>query len=145
MIILGVDPGTIITGYGVVQFNNNKLTHITNGIIKLPSNTALPNKLKIIYTEPKWNSLHFFCESLMDYDESFRVWRHRHFLMAERMIGFKPGTGHQELPKIKHPQAGDLPSGESGQAFRDAGVHYLKSRTEPRYFPLLWELRTHLG
>lgn len=101
--------------------------------------------LKIIYTEPKWNSLHFFCESLMDYDESFRVWRHRHFLMAERMIGFKPGTGHQELPKIKHPQAGDLPSGESGQAFRDAGVHYLKSRTEPRYFPLLWELRTHLG
>ena len=51
MIILGVDPGTIITGYGVVQFNNNKLKHITNGIIKLPSNSTLPNKLKIIYTD----------------------------------------------------------------------------------------------
>ncbi len=100
--------------------------------------------LKIIYTNPKWDSLHFFCESLMDYDESFRVWRHRHFLMAERMIGFKPGTGQQEVSKIKNEDSTPLPPSESGQAFREAGVHYLKSRTEPKYFPLLWEVRMHL-
>lgn len=121
------------------------MTHLESQGFKVEGEADQLASLKIIYTESKWDSIHFFCESLMDYDESFRVWRHRHFLMAERMIGFKPGTGHQELPKIKHPESGALPSSESGQAFRDAGVHYLKSRTEPRYFPLLWELRTHLG
>lgn len=111
--------------------------------VDLPSDQLAA--LKVIYTDPQWDSLHFFCECLMDYDESFRAWRHRHFLMAERMIGFKPGTGQQELPKIKGVAMEPIPSSESGQAFREAGVHYLKSRTEPRYFPLLWELRTQLG
>jgi len=98
--------------------------------------------LKQIYQDAQWNMIHFLCEAFVEYDEAFRVWRHRHFLMAERMIGFKPGTGHHEAQKV-----GDqpLPSTASGESFKDAGVHYLKSRTEPRYFPLLWELRTILA
>lgn len=51
MIILGVDPGTIVTGYGIIELNKNKISHITSGIIKLSATKSLPEKLKIIYTE----------------------------------------------------------------------------------------------
>ncbi|MBN2350109.1 MAG: crossover junction endodeoxyribonuclease RuvC [Bacteroidales bacterium] len=34
-IILGVDPGTQITGYGLIQINGNKVSLITLGIIEL--------------------------------------------------------------------------------------------------------------
>ncbi len=51
MIIIGVDPGTIITGFGIIKNNNNQLTRIAAGIIKLPSTKSLPYKLKIIYDE----------------------------------------------------------------------------------------------
>ena len=51
MIILGVDPGTIVTGYGIIELNKNKISHITSGIIKLSTTNSLPEKLKIIYTE----------------------------------------------------------------------------------------------
>ncbi len=51
MIILGVDPGTIFTGFGVIKQRNNNYIRIKNGIIKLPSYKSLPLKLEIIYDE----------------------------------------------------------------------------------------------
>ena len=51
MIILGVDPGTNITGYGLIEFGNNKFKRISHGIIKLPSSKSLTEKLEIIYNE----------------------------------------------------------------------------------------------
>jgi crossover junction endodeoxyribonuclease RuvC len=49
MIILGVDPGTIVMGYGVIEHNKNVSTHITNGLIKLPLAADLAHKLELIY------------------------------------------------------------------------------------------------
>ena len=51
MIILGVDPGTNFTGFGVIKQKNNNYIRVINGIIKLPSNISLPFKLEIIYDE----------------------------------------------------------------------------------------------
>ncbi len=51
MIILGIDPGTIITGYGVIKQNFSACQRITSGSIKLPSKHNLPEKLEIIYDE----------------------------------------------------------------------------------------------
>ena len=65
--------------------------------------------------------LYLLAEALIEYDEMFTVWRVRHVAMAERMIGAKPGTGGSE------------------------GVSYLRSTTEHRFFPELWEVRSHLG
>ena len=50
MIILGVDPGTVYTGFGVVSFENNKLTYIVSGIIT-PPKKEMPIRLKKIYEE----------------------------------------------------------------------------------------------
>jgi crossover junction endodeoxyribonuclease RuvC len=51
MVILGVDPGTTITGYGVIDFRKNNFKRIANGCIKLPPKKQLPEKLEIIYNE----------------------------------------------------------------------------------------------
>ncbi|MGD6858588.1 MAG: crossover junction endodeoxyribonuclease RuvC [Enterobacteriaceae bacterium] len=47
-IILGVDPGSRITGYGIVSYIFKKIKHIKSGCIKTKSNN-FPNRLKTIY------------------------------------------------------------------------------------------------
>lgn len=49
MRILGIDPGTRITGYGLVEKDGNHLRHIDNGAIYTSSNDELPQRLKIIH------------------------------------------------------------------------------------------------
>lgn len=49
MLILGVDPGTIVTGYGIVDSERNSFKQILMGCIKLPPSKNLPEKLGIIY------------------------------------------------------------------------------------------------
>ncbi|MGE5399470.1 MAG: crossover junction endodeoxyribonuclease RuvC [Ignavibacteriales bacterium] len=51
MIILGVDPGTIVTGFGIVKLHKNELTYVVQGAIKPPVSKSLPCKLEIIYNE----------------------------------------------------------------------------------------------
>ena len=51
MIILGVDPGTNFTGYGIIKYDRNNFTRVVNGLIKLPPSKPLALKLGIIYDE----------------------------------------------------------------------------------------------
>lgn len=51
MIILGIDPGTNITGYGIIKYEKNTFRKIASGIIRLPSAKPIPSRLKIIYEE----------------------------------------------------------------------------------------------
>ena len=49
MRILGIDPGTRITGYGIIDVEGNRLRHVDNGIVKTRSSEPLPIRLKAIY------------------------------------------------------------------------------------------------
>jgi tryptophan 2,3-dioxygenase len=60
-------------------------------------------------------------EAMVDIDELFTLWRFRHMLMVERMIGSLGGTG------------GSL------------GAKYLASTVEKRLFPEIWAVRSNLG
>lgn len=51
MRILGIDPGTAITGYGVVEGDGDSLSLGAYGAIKTPSNKPLPQRLQQIYRE----------------------------------------------------------------------------------------------
>lgn len=51
MIILGIDPGTRITGYGIIKYNNNSFLKISSGSIILPAQKSIPQRLEIIYSE----------------------------------------------------------------------------------------------
>jgi tryptophan 2,3-dioxygenase len=70
-------------------------------------------------TEAHWG-LYQLAEKLMDLDDAFAAWRHKHVLTVERIIGGKPGTGGTP------------------------GVSYLQSTLSRRAFPELWSLRTKL-
>ena len=47
-VILGIDPGTTVLGYGIIHVQNNKLSLVTFGIIQLSKLTNQPDKLKRI-------------------------------------------------------------------------------------------------
>jgi len=49
--ILGIDPGTVITGFGVIEKKENKLRVIDYGIIKPKVRLSLVQRLKYIYEE----------------------------------------------------------------------------------------------
>jgi len=51
MIIFGVDPGTILTGFGVIHFYKNQTGYLKSGIIKPNPKEVLSSKLKFIYSE----------------------------------------------------------------------------------------------
>lgn len=49
MVILGIDPGSRITGYGVIRKEGNRLIHIDNGAIFTDSCADFPGRLKRIF------------------------------------------------------------------------------------------------
>jgi crossover junction endodeoxyribonuclease RuvC len=49
--IIGVDPGTAITGWGIVTGDGNELRMVASGVITTAAGTPLPQRLQIIYRE----------------------------------------------------------------------------------------------
>ncbi len=49
MRVLGIDPGTAITGYGVVEENTGELKVVAFGAIRTPAKQPLPTRLQTIY------------------------------------------------------------------------------------------------
>lgn len=49
MIIMGIDPGFAITGYGIVKYEGNKFTPVDYGAITTESSMELPKRLLILY------------------------------------------------------------------------------------------------
>ncbi|PCK08458.1 MAG: crossover junction endodeoxyribonuclease RuvC [Alteromonadaceae bacterium] len=48
-VILGVDPGSRKTGYGVVKMVRGKASYVASGVIRINPEFALPERLKVIY------------------------------------------------------------------------------------------------
>lgn len=51
MIIMGIDPGTAITGYGVVKLENNRHIVLGYGAIRTTTKQSTPLRLETIYAE----------------------------------------------------------------------------------------------
>ena len=74
-----------------------------------------------ILQEPEKNADYFIMQDLLiEHDENIVMWRYHHILMVERMLGMKRGTGGSE------------------------GVGYLMTTLSKKFFPEIWEARTHL-
>lgn len=48
-IILGIDPGTTVMGYGIIQITGNKIQLLTLGVLKLSKISNQPQKLRKIF------------------------------------------------------------------------------------------------
>jgi tryptophan 2,3-dioxygenase len=75
---------------------------------------------EVAHDRAKYGAVWDLAEALVEHDALFAQWRARHVLMVERQIGTKSGTGGS------------------------SGAPYLRSRLELRFYPELWELRSHL-
>ena len=49
MRVLGIDPGTAITGYGLVEEVGGDLKLVAFGVIRTPADQPLPRRLQLIY------------------------------------------------------------------------------------------------
>jgi crossover junction endodeoxyribonuclease RuvC len=49
LIILGIDPGTAVTGYGVILHSKTSQTALSYGCIRPPAKSAPPDKYRIIF------------------------------------------------------------------------------------------------
>jgi tryptophan 2,3-dioxygenase len=76
--------------------------------------------LEVYRDADRWFELYQLAEKLVDLDDALAMWRYKHVLTVERIIGNKRGTGGS------------------------AGASYLRSTLDKRVFPELWALRTHL-
>lgn len=50
MKILGIDPGTATTGFGVIEKHGSKLKFVDAGVISTPPDMEMPNRLSEIYS-----------------------------------------------------------------------------------------------
>ncbi len=51
MIILGIDPGIALVGYGVIRYDGNRISCLEYGCIETKAGISLPERLGIIYRE----------------------------------------------------------------------------------------------
>lgn len=51
MIIIGIDPGSHVCGYGILQLENNRIVAAGCDVIKVNPNLDLAERLAIIYSE----------------------------------------------------------------------------------------------
>lgn len=51
MIILGIDPGTATTGYGIIRVVGNRFKPVTYGIISTPAGMAMEKRLLMLHEQ----------------------------------------------------------------------------------------------
>lgn len=59
MKIIGIDPGLIQTGFGIINVSNDQVNMIDYGVIKPDSKDVLSNRLHVIFTD--------VCEIILNY------------------------------------------------------------------------------
>jgi tryptophan 2,3-dioxygenase len=91
-----------------------------NGFSTVTHGTRVRSIVEILTHPEKYADFFLMQDLLIEHDENFALWRSHHVLMVERMLGMKPGTGGSE------------------------GVKYLQTTLSKKFFPELWEARTHL-
>lgn len=69
MLILGIDPGTAITGFGLVEYRGNRFSMVECGCIRTRAGLPLAQRLQILYqallnTIGQYNPAHVAVEEL---------------------------------------------------------------------------------
>ena len=92
-----------------------------NGFAVASDEDRVASIVEILTHPEKYAELYLLQDLLIEHDELISSWRYDHVLMVERMLGMKRGTGGSD------------------------GVGYLRTTLSKKFFPELWEARTHLS
>jgi tryptophan 2,3-dioxygenase len=93
---------------------------VRNGFASTTYEEKVAAIVEILTHPEKHADLFNMQDLLIEHDENIALWRYHHVLMVERMLGMKRGTGGSE------------------------GVGYLMTTLRKKFFPEIWEARTHL-
>lgn len=91
-----------------------------NGLASGSPEARVNATVEILTHPEKYAEIYNMQDLLIEHDELIISWRYNHIQMVERMLGMKRGTGGSE------------------------GVGYLMTTLTKKFFPELWEARTHL-
>ena len=92
--IIGIDPGSQITGYGIIEMDSNRAIHVAHGMIKVQG-AALGKKLPLIVVEvSKRISAHRPVEAAIE-----RVFMHRH---ADSALKLGQARGAAMIAFVEH-------------------------------------------
>ncbi len=91
-----------------------------NGFAAATHEERTASIVQILRSPETYPDLFNMQDLLIDHDESIALWRYHHVLMVERMLGMKRGTGGSD------------------------GAGYLRTTLSKKFFPEIWEARTHL-
>jgi len=91
-----------------------------NGFVVETHEQRVETIVEILTHPEQYAELYNMQDLLIEHDELIISWRYNHILMVERMLGMKRGTGGSE------------------------GVGYLMTTLSKKFFPEIWEARTHL-
>ncbi len=47
--VLGIDPGSIRTGFGIVESSGSRIFHVASGVLAPPRGSALPQRLQFLH------------------------------------------------------------------------------------------------
>ena len=121
----GLKDTTIVREFESDEFARERLKQRINGptlsdcFYRLLQRRGLTVLEVLTHFEERYEEFQL-SEALLEHDEYFSLWRSHHIKMVERMVGAKRGTGGSE------------------------GIGYLKTTLDKKFFPELWEARTHL-
>ncbi|KTT68085.1 crossover junction endodeoxyribonuclease RuvC [Sphingomonas sanguinis] len=51
MRILGLDPGLVKTGWGIIEVSGNRIAHVAHGVISPATSFPLPKRLQVLHDE----------------------------------------------------------------------------------------------
>ncbi len=91
-----------------------------NGLAVQSHEERVKATVEILTNPEKYPDLYNMQDLLIEHDELIVSWRYNHIQMVERMMGMKRGTGGSD------------------------GVGYLMTTLSKKFYPELWEARTHL-
>ncbi len=49
-IVIGIDPGTVVTGFGVVALEGSRLIHLDSGVVRTSPSEPMEKRLEILFT-----------------------------------------------------------------------------------------------
>ncbi len=95
LVILGVDPGSRITGFGVVHVNNGKIEHVNHGVIMMEATQDFPSRMTELGSAfrevmDKYKPHHVVIEKIFlgkNADSAFKLGHARGVIMYEAGLG----------------------------------------------------------
>ncbi len=98
LILLGVDPGSRVTGFGVVRVDGGRIEHISHGVIVLDAEESFPSRMKelgMAFREvmEKYKPHQVIIEKIFlgkNADSAFKLGHARGVIMYEAGLGEAP-------------------------------------------------------